>query len=100
MHSLGFRIAAVSLAAPLLLGAGEIRLQVNDPSGSAMQASGKLRSLANGTERSFRTDHRGAHTLAGLALGRYRVDLSASGFATQSLSIDVPNDVPVPLTVT
>ena len=100
VHSPGLRLAFVYLAAPLLLLAGEIRLQVNDPSGSAMQASGKLRSLTNGIDRSFRTDARGVHTLSGLTLGRYRIDISASGFATRSLSVDVPNEVPVPLTVT
>src|SRR3982751_19064 len=65
-----------------------------------MQASGKLRNLPNGVERNFRTDNRGARTLAGLAPGHYRVDVSAGGFATQSISVDIPNEVPVPLTVT
>ena len=58
MHSLGFCVAVVCLAVPLLH-AGEIRLQVNDPSGSGMPATGKLRSLTNGVERGFRTDNRG-----------------------------------------
>ena len=32
---------------------GEIRLEVKDPSGAPMEASGKLEDLASGTDRSF-----------------------------------------------
>jgi hypothetical protein len=80
--------------------AGEIRLQVKDPSGAAMQANGKLRSLSSGVERAFQTDAQGTYSFGGLAWGRYRLDVSGSGFATQSISIDVPSAVPVARTVT
>jgi outer membrane receptor protein involved in Fe transport len=65
-----------------------------------MQASGKLRSLATGVDRSFQTDSRGAYSFTGLAYGRYRLEVSAAGFATQSVSVDVPSAAPVSRTVT
>jgi hypothetical protein len=39
--------------------AGEIRLEVKDPSGAAMQASGRLENLQTGASRSFQTDGNG-----------------------------------------
>jgi hypothetical protein len=79
---------------------GEIRLEVKDPSGAAMEASGKIRNLANGTDRSFQTDAQGVYTLRRLPHGRYRLELSRSGFASQSLLIDVQSDSPMVRTVT
>ena len=50
--------------------------------------------------RSFHTDARGAYSFTGLAFGRYRLEISKSGFATRSVSIDVPSAVPVTRVVT
>ncbi len=80
--------------------AGQIRLEVKDPSSAGMKASGRLHSLSTGLERAFQTDARGAFTFEGLAFGRYLLEVSRSGFATQSLSVDVPSAVPVPCLVT
>ena len=80
--------------------AGEIRLEVKDPSGAPMEASGKLRSLATRVDRSFQTDARGVHTFESLPYGRYRLEVSKSGFATQSALIDVPSEAPILRTVT
>jgi hypothetical protein len=79
--------------------AGEIRLEVKDPSGAPMKAAGKLRGLTTGVQRSFQTDAQGTYSLAGLAFGRYLLEVSRSGFATQSVSIDVPSAAPVSHTV-
>ena len=49
---------------------GEIRVEIKDPSGAAMQAAGKL-----GT-RSFETDAQGVFTFSNLAPGRYRLEVS------------------------
>jgi len=43
---------------------GEIRLQVKDPSGVPMQASGRLENLAGGVARDFQTDSQGMVVLA------------------------------------
>src|ERR1035438_10443059 len=40
-------------------------------------------------DRSLETDAQGRHTFESLPYGRYRLDVSKSGFATQSVSIDV-----------
>lgn len=74
---------------------GEIRLHVQDPSGTAMQASGTLENLAGGLARDFHTDAQGAVTLENLPFGHYRVDVSESGFTTQSITIDVQSAAPI-----
>jgi len=78
---------------------GEIRIQVKDASGLPMEASGKLESLASKTDLSFQTDPQGAYTFSNLASGRYRLDVSKAGFATQSVLIDVQSGTPVSRTV-
>ena len=78
---------------------GEIRIQVQDSSGLAMEASGKLESLASKTDLSFQTDPQGAYTFSNLSSGRYRLEVSKAGFATQSLLIDVESGTPVSRTV-
>jgi len=78
---------------------GEIRIQVQDAAGLAMEASGKLESLVSKADLSFKTDSQGAYTFANLSPGRYRLDVSKIGFATQSVLIDVESGKPVSRTV-
>lgn len=92
---LGF--TAVLLAQPP---AGELRLQVNDSSGSGMQASGTLKDNATGAVRNFQTAPNGAFDFTALTPGEYHLDVSHSGFNTESLSIAVPSGTPVSKTVT
>jgi outer membrane receptor protein involved in Fe transport len=96
------RLLPLFLISILLCGqsqTGEIRIQVQDSAGLAMEASGKLESLANKTNLSFRTDSQGAYSLSNLASGRYRLEVSKTGFATQSVLIDVQPGTPVSRTV-
>jgi outer membrane receptor protein involved in Fe transport len=79
--------------------AGEIRLAVLDPSGAAMDASGKLVSVPAGLSRPFQTDGRGTYNFVGLPYGHYRLEVSKAGFATQSVPIDVMSTTPVSRTV-
>lgn len=79
---------------------GKIHIQVKDPSGAAMQASGKLESLAPGVQRNFQTDMRGRYTFGNLPYGRYRLEISRAGFANQSLMIDLQSATPISRTVT
>jgi outer membrane receptor protein involved in Fe transport len=79
---------------------GEIRLQVNDPSGSPMQASGKLENRAAGFARNFETDAQGSFTVRNLPLGRYRLQVSKSGFAIESAQIDLDSATPITSIVT
>jgi len=98
------RSFAVLLFAVLALRAqnpsGEIRVQVKDPSGAAMQASGKLVGSGPGVQRSFQTDALGTYTLGNLPYGRYRLEISKDGFVTQSLQIDVQSAAPIARAVT
>src|SRR5580658_2279229 len=78
---------------------GEIRLEVKDPSGAAVIASGTLRNLAGGGVRTFQTDTQGMYRFSDLAYGRYRLEVSKTGFASQSLPIDVQSGTPILRTV-
>jgi outer membrane receptor protein involved in Fe transport len=73
----------------------QIRIEVTDPSGAAVEASGELQNVATGSEQNFQTDPRGTYTFANLPLGRYRLQVSKSGFATQTILLDLPSAVPV-----
>ena len=74
---------------------GEIRLQVKDPSGTPMQASGRLESTTGGVARDFQTDAQGNVVLPNLRFGLYRLQVSKPGFTTQSVAIDVESATPV-----
>ena len=71
---------------------GELRLEVKDPSGKALEAAGKLDNLATGVSNGFQTDSQGKRTFEGLAYGRYRLEVSREGFATQSMLINVQSN--------
>ena len=96
--------AAALLLAAFILSAqspeGEIRIQVQDPSGAMMEASGKLESRELGAPRSFETDAQGAFTLGNLPYGHYKLQITKPGFVTQSMSIDVRSVTRVSRTVT
>jgi outer membrane receptor protein involved in Fe transport len=96
-------IAAILLAALTARSqapVGEIRVQVKDPSGAAMEASGRLESLTPGVQRSFQTDSEGKFTAGNLPYGRYRLAISKAGFATESAVIEVFSATPVSRIVT
>jgi outer membrane receptor protein involved in Fe transport len=73
---------------------------VKDPSGAAVAATGKLENLATGENRNFETDAQGLSTLSGLPDGRYRLEVTKVGFATQSVLVDVKSGSPVSRTIT
>jgi hypothetical protein len=79
---------------------GEIRLTVKDPSGAVVRASGTLRNLDTGLDRTYQTDVRGLHDFVSLPYGHYQLRISRSRFATQSVQIDVQTSTPLSRTVT
>jgi len=79
---------------------GEIRLQVDDPSGKAMPATGKLSNPATKDDRDFQTDAQGKYSFSSLPYGHYNLEVSGSGFATQTLQLDVKSAAPISQTVT
>ena len=76
---------------------GTIQMNVKDPTGAPVQAQGHL---SGPTQVNFQTDANGSYTAANLPLGKYRLDISKAGFASQSIDIDVPSQVPVSRTIT
>ena len=78
---------------------GEIRLQVTDPSGVPMEAVGQIQNNALGVSRRLRLDAQGQTIIRGLPFGRYQVQLSKSGFATQILTINAASAAPVSQTI-
>ena len=83
---------------PSNVSAGEIRLQVNDPSGAGLRASGSI--SGPGTHRTFRTDAQGAFSQSGLALGRYQLQVSSAGFVPRVVTVRVNSAAPVSQEVT
>jgi outer membrane receptor protein involved in Fe transport len=96
--------AALALFSPRVLhgqdAAGKIHFEVKDPSGLAMKAAGTLQGVSNGVNRTFQTDAQGMYEVDNLPNGRYRVEISKDGFATQSLVIDVQPGAPVSRAIT
>jgi outer membrane receptor protein involved in Fe transport len=97
---MGAAVLSLALLVQAQAPTGEIRIEVKDPSGAAVEASGRLQDLAGGLKRTFQTDLQGMYMFANLPFGRYRLELSKSGFATQTLSIDVQSPAPIVRTVT
>jgi hypothetical protein len=79
---------------------GEIRLEVKDATGAAIEASGSIEGLATGVHRDYRTDAQGTHTFAALPFGTYRLQIGRDGFATQFIRVDVRSEAPLQRTVT
>ena len=79
---------------------GDIRLEVRDPSGAVTKASGTLRNLDTGAERTFETNAQGVFDFANLPYSRYQIRISKNGFATQTVRVDVRSATPVSQTVT
>jgi outer membrane receptor protein involved in Fe transport len=77
----------------------QIRIDVKDPSGAPVAASGRLQS-SGGSAQSFDTNSSGSYTFSNVGPGHYRLDVSKTGFATQSLPIDVSAGVNINRIVT
>src|SRR5215210_6372381 len=98
------RIVALILAAALAVHAqsvtSEIRVQVRDSTGGALEAAGTLEGLATAVHRVFRTDADGRHTLTRLPLGIYRLHLTRDGFEAQSVRVELRSETPAEQPVT
>jgi outer membrane receptor protein involved in Fe transport len=77
----------------------QLHVEVKDPSGAAVQASGKLENLDTGMEHAFQTDSQGVFN-ADLTPAHFRLEISRVGFATQSLTFEVHGATPVSRTIT
>ena len=64
-----------------------------------MEASGRLVNLASGVRTAFQTDAQGIASIPGLALGRYRVEVTKTGFTAPPSVIDLTAGAAVTRTV-
>lgn len=71
---------------------GEIRLQVKDPSGADLRATGSL--SGPHVLQQFVTDNQGSRTFSNLAFGRYQLQLFRTGFATRNVTVEVRSSEP------
>jgi outer membrane receptor protein involved in Fe transport len=74
---------------------GEVQLEVKDPSGKALEATGKLENVSTGAARSIRTDAQGKYRFENLLFGRYQLEVSRSGFVAETKLIVVESVEPV-----
>ena len=72
----------------------QMRVEVKDPSGAAMEAAGTLTNLAGGVERWFKTNATGVYLFSDLPAGRYRLVVSRSGFATHAELVEIRAGTP------
>jgi outer membrane receptor protein involved in Fe transport len=94
----GNLLFALVLVVKLLPGqvpAGEIRIEVEDPSGAPMAASGHLKSVATGMSRVFQTDPQGKYAFEALPYGNYRLEVARDGFVTQTVPVNLQSGNPV-----
>jgi outer membrane receptor protein involved in Fe transport len=77
---------------------GEIKVQVVDPSGAGLRASGNIN--GPGIDRDFQTNAQGGSYLSGLTFGTYRLKISSPGFASRTVAVDIHSSVPVSQTIT
>jgi outer membrane receptor protein involved in Fe transport len=91
--------AALFAATFLHAQSGELRLNVQDPSGAEMQASVTLEGLSGAFRAGFDTGPAGSYAVPNLAAGKYRLTVRRPGFATQVVTLEIGSS-PVSRTVT
>jgi len=79
---------------------GELQIEVRDPQGAVLSASGELVSQGNQFHLDFTVGDDGRYAAQGLAFGVYRVSVSRSGFATAVQLVEIRSIVPQHLSLT
>ena len=74
---------------------GELRLKLTDPSGTGVQASVELTCAGNGYGKTFTSDASGNLAVQSMPYGIYEIQVTKSGFAPLSTSVDVRSALPV-----
>jgi hypothetical protein len=75
-------------------GTGELRLQIHDETGAAVQASGTLEGQATHVRRTFTTGANGTYAATELPFGVYALYIEAPGFTPAEAIIDVRSEIP------
>lgn len=79
---------------------GELQIEVHDPQGTLLSASGELVSEGNQFHLTFTVDDEGRFIARGLAFGIYRVSVSHSGFVSAVQLVEIRTIVPRHLSLT
>jgi hypothetical protein len=79
---------------------GQVRIEVRDPSGIPIDASGTLESDGTQVRRAFDVDSSGVHVAIDLPFGVYRVEITREGFERSVSTVDVRSALPVTHVVT
>ena len=77
-----------------------MQIDVHDPQGAVLTASGELVSEGTQFHLNFQTGEDGRYVAQGLAFGVYRVSLNHSGFSAASQIVEIHSMVPRRLSVT
>ena len=80
--------------------AGELRLQVVDPSGAPLPASGELLGQATQVRRQFSVGPDGLQTISALPFGVYRLRVDREGFQSVTALVEIRSEVPLTYRVT
>jgi hypothetical protein len=79
---------------------GELQIELHDPQGAILSASGELISEGNQFHLNFQTGDDGRYTAQDLAFGIYRITLNHAGFSPATQLVEIRSIVPRHLTVT
>src|SRR6202166_2076207 len=79
---------------------GELRIEVRDPQGATLAASGELVSEGNQFHLNFAVGDDGRYAAQDLAFGVYRVSVSHSGFVSAVQLVEIRSMVPQHLSLT
>jgi hypothetical protein len=79
---------------------GELQIEVHDPQGAVLSASGELVSEGNQFHLDFTVGDDGRYAAQDLAFGVYRVSVSRSGFAPTVQLVEIRSMVPQHLSLT
>ena len=74
---------------------GELRIEVTDPTGAALRASGEIRGDAVHVAQKFTTNAAGRWTIQPLPLGVYRLTIERPGFEPYSGTVEIRSNLPV-----
>jgi len=81
-------------------GRGELQVEVRDPQGATLSASGELVSEGNQFHLNFQVGEDGRYAAQDLAFGLYRITLNHSGFSPATQLIEIRSMVPRRLSIT
>jgi hypothetical protein len=93
-------VCACAFSVAAQQGRGELQIEVHDPQGAMLTASGELVSEGNQFHLSFQVGDDGRYAAQDLAFGVYRITLNHGGFSPATQMIEIRSIVPRHLSVT